>query len=184
LSYQLKIWPHAALFCDALFAKKCAMAWAGPMPVFFERLVLQKNSGMGELTIQQPVRRASSFLGKTHPKLCTEFFGIHASRWLREPVCLSPAGHPFLIGTRAGTTFLKRFRAPNLQPLKCFVEMTLDAREHRRLISLSSAADRGEGRGEEAPIKNPLSLALSPRPLAGRGNGCLRGRIIFSTKHL
>ncbi len=29
---------------------------------FCKRLVLQKNNGMGELTIQQPVRRASSIL--------------------------------------------------------------------------------------------------------------------------
>jgi len=66
----------------------------------------------------------------------------------------------------------------------CFVEKILDAREHRRLISLSSVADGGEGRGEEALLKNPLSLALSPRSAAGRGNGCLRGRTIFSTEHI
>ena len=49
----------------------------------------------------------------------------------------------------------------------CFVEKILDAREHRRLISLSSVADGGEGRGEEALLKNPLSLALSPRSAGG-----------------
>ena len=51
----------------------------------------------------------------------------------------------------------------------CFVEKILDAREHGRLISLSSGADGGEDRGEEALFKNPLSLALSPRFAAGRG---------------
>jgi len=35
------------------------------------------------------------------------------------------------------------------------------------LISLSSVADGGEGRGEEALLKNPLSLALSPRSAGG-----------------
>ncbi len=49
----------------------------------------------------------------------------------------------------------------------CFVEKILDAREHRRLVSLSSVADGGEGRGEEALLRNPLSLALSPRFAGG-----------------
>ena len=49
----------------------------------------------------------------------------------------------------------------------CLVEKILDAREHRRLISRSSVADGGEGRGEEALLKNPLSLALSPRSAGG-----------------
>jgi len=49
----------------------------------------------------------------------------------------------------------------------CFVEKILDAREHRRLISLSSVADGGEGRGEETLHKNPLSLTLSPRSAGG-----------------
>src|SRR5579859_4527641 len=74
---------------------------------------------------------------------------------------------PVFFGTGAGTTFLKRFRAPNLQPFKCFVEKILDARERRQLISLSSVADGGEGRGEEALLKNLLSLTLSPRSAGG-----------------
>jgi len=41
----------------------------------------------------------------------------------------------------------------------------LEAREHRRLISLSSVADGGE----EALLKNPLFLALSA--LRWRGEG-------------
>src|SRR5579872_1478619 len=35
-------------------------------------------------------------------------------------------------------------------------EKILDARKHRRLISLSSVAAGGEGRGEEALLRNPL----------------------------
>lgn len=49
----------------------------------------------------------------------------------------------------------------------CLVAKIQDVREHRRLISLSSVADGGEGRGEEAVLKNPLSLALSPRFAGG-----------------
>jgi len=54
-----------------------------------------------------------------------------------------------------------------VQSSKCFIEKIQDAREPRRLISLSSVADGGEGRGEEALLKNPLSLALSPRSAGG-----------------
>jgi len=53
------------------------------------------------------------------------------------------------------------------QVVNCFVEKILEAREHQRLISLSSVADGGEGRVEEAFLKNPLSLALSRRSAGG-----------------
>jgi len=46
------------------------------------------------------------------------------------------------------------------------------------LISLSSVADGGDGRGEEAPLKNPLS----PRFAGGAREWLLRGRTILFTK--